>query len=268
MPIIIKANDSQLQAAQAARQKIRAGYDRPTAGMAAGMTQVNMISVPKAWAYDFLLYAQRNPQSCPILDVLEEGIYVTELASNADIRSDFPRYRVWKDGVMVDEITDATQLYQAHPDLVTFLIGCSFSFETALQEAGIEIRHIQDQRNVPMYLSNVSCRPAGRISGNMVVSMRPIPASQVADAVKITAAMPSVHGAPVHIGHPEGLGISDLNAPDFGQSSRIEPGEIPVFWACGVTPQAAVMNSKIPFAISHAPGHMLITDVPDRAWMA
>ena len=168
---------------------------------------------------------------------------------------------------MVDEVTDASDIYHAHPDLVTFLIGCSFSFETALQEAGIEVRHIHDQTNVPMYLSNIQCQPAGRISGNMVVSMRPIPSHQIADAVKITARMPSVHGAPVHIGHPEGLGIRDVNQPDFGDASRIETGEIPVFWACGVTPQAAVMNSKIPFAISHAPGHMLITDIPDRAWM-
>lgn len=263
----IKVDPVQLKAASDARQQIRAGFDQPTAGMAAGMTQVNMISVPKDWAYDFLLYAQRNPQSCPVLDVLEEGVYHSRLAADSDIRTDFPRYRVWKDGEMVDELTDASELYNAHPDLVTFLIGCSFSFETALQEAGIEVRHIHDKTNVPMYLSNIECLSAGRISGNMVVSMRPIPANQIAEAVKITARMPSVHGAPVHIGHPESLGIHDINQPDFGDASRIEQGEIPVFWACGVTPQAAIMNSKIPFAISHAPGHMLITDIPDRAWM-
>jgi len=263
----IKVDPVQLKAALDARQQIRAGFDQPTAGMAAGMTQVNMISVPKDWAYDFLLYAQRNPQSCPVLDVLEEGVYCSRLAVDSDIRTDFPRYRVWKDGEMVNELTDASELYNAHPDLVTFLIGCSFSFETALQEAGIEVRHIHDKTNVPMYLSNIECLSAGRISGNMVVSMRPIPAHQIAEAVKITARMPSVHGAPVHIGHPESLGISDINQPDFGDASRIEQGEIPVFWACGVTPQAAIMNSKIPFAISHAPGHMLITDIPDRVWM-
>lgn len=264
----IKADPIQLQAARNARMKIRAGYDLPTAGMAAGMTQVNMISVPKAWAYDFLLYAQRNPQSCPVLDVLEEGVYSTQLALDADIRTDFPRYHIWKDGQMVEEVKDVSEVYAAHPDLVTFLIGCSFSFEAALQEAGIEVRHIQDQTNVPMYLSNIACRSAGRISGNMVVSMRPIAAHRVADAVKITARMPSVHGAPIHIGHPESLGIKNIDSPDFGDASRIEAGEIPVFWACGVTPQAAVINSKIPFAISHAPGHMFITDIPDRAWMA
>ena len=244
----IKVDPAQLEAALDARLKIRAGFDKPTAGMAAGMTQVNMISVPKEWAYDFLLYA-------------------TKPAADSDIRTDFPRYRIWKDGEMVDEVTDAREIYNAHPDLVTFLIGCSFSFETALQEAGIEVRHIHDDTNVPMYLSNIQCESAGRISGNMVVSMRPIPSHQISEAVKITARMPSVHGAPVHIGHPESLGISDVNKPDFGDVSRIEAGEIPVFWACGVTPQAAVMNSKIPFAISHAPGYMFITDIPDRAWI-
>ncbi|MCY0271154.1 MULTISPECIES: putative hydro-lyase [Acinetobacter] len=263
----IKVDPAQLEAALHARLKIRAGFDKPTAGMAAGMTQVNMISVPRDWAYDFLLYAHRNPQSSPVLDVLEEGIYATKLAADSDIRTDFPRYRIWKDGEMVDEVTDAREIYNAHPDLVTFLIGCSFSFETALQEAGIEVRHIHDDTNVPMYLSNIKCEPAGRISGNMVVSMRPIPSHQISEAVKITARMPSVHGAPVHIGHPESLGIKDVNKPDFGDASRIEAGEIPVFWACGVTPQAAVMNSKIPFAISHAPGYMFITDIPDRAWI-
>lgn len=263
----IKVDAAQRQAAQDARQQIRAGFDQPTAGMAAGMTQLNMISVPKDWAYDFLLYAQRNPQSCPVLDVLEQGVYNTVLAEDADIRTDFPRYRIWKAGLLVEEISDASSIYAAHPDLVTFLIGCSFSFETALEEAGIEVRHIQDRRNVPMYLSNIACRAAGRISGNLVVSMRPIASNQISDAVKITARMPSVHGAPVHIGHPEALGIKDLMQPDFGDAPRIEAGEIPVFWACGVTPQAAVMQSKIPFAISHAPGHMLISDIPDRAWI-
>jgi uncharacterized protein YcsI (UPF0317 family) len=263
----LKIDPAQLQAAQQARLKIRAGLDQPTAGMAAGMTQLNMISVPKDWAYDFLLYAQRNPQSCPILDVLEQGIYHTSLAADADIRSDFPRYRIWQDGQLREEVQDAHAIYAAHPDLVTFLIGCSFSFETALEEAGIEVRHIQDQRNVPMYLSNIACRPAGRISGNLVVSMRPIASQLISEAVKITARMPSVHGAPVHIGHPEALGIANILQPDFGDAPRIEAGEIPVFWACGVTPQAAVMHSKIPFAISHAPGYMLISDVPDRAWI-
>lgn len=258
-----------LHAAKKIRLQIREGYDRPTAGMVAGLTQVNMISVPQDWAYDFLLYSQRNPQSCPVLDVIEAGHFQSRLIQDSqhDIRTDFPRYRIWEHGQCVQEVTDAKEIWNQHADLVTFLIGCSFSFETALLDAGIEVRHITDQCNVPMYLSNIACEAAGRISGNMVVSMRPIAASQVSQAVQITAKMPSVHGAPIHIGNPESLGILDLNTPDFGDPPRLLAGEIPVFWACGVTPQAAVMQSKIPFAISHAPGYMLITDVPDQAWM-
>lgn len=264
----MKADPKQLQAALQARLQIRQGLELPTAGMAPGMTQVNMISVPQDWAYDFLLYAQRNPKSCPVLDVLEAGTYASSMATDSDIRRDFPRYRVWQHGELVEEISDATATYAAHPDLVTFLIGCSFSFEAALMEAGIEVRHIQDGRNVPMYLTDQACRRAGRLSGNQVVSMRPIRADQIAAAVTITARLPGVHGAPVHIGYPEALGIQDILQPDFGDAPRIEAGEIPVFWACGVTPQAAIMQSKIPFAITHAPGYMMITDVPDRAWIA
>lgn len=263
----VKVDPQLLDAALQARLRIRAGLQQPTAGMAAGMTQVNMISVPQDWAYDFLLYAQRNPQSCPVLDVLEAGVYRSEMAADSDIRRDFPRYRIWQQGELLEEIGDATEIYAAHPDLVTFLIGCSFSFESALIEAGIEVRHIHDGRNVPMYLTDKACRRAGRLSGNLVVSMRPLRADQIADAVKITARMPGVHGAPVHIGQPEALGIADISQPDFGDAPRIEAGEIPVFWACGVTPQAAIMQSKIPFAITHAPGYMMITDVPDRAWI-
>ena len=165
-------------------------------------------------------------------------------------------------------MTDATEDWAEHPDLVSFLIGCSFTFETPMMEAGIDIRHITDKSNVPMYLTNRACRPAGRLHGNLVVSMRPIQASRVADAATISGRFPAVHGAPVHVGAPEELGIADLGKPEFGDAVRIEPGEVPVFWACGVTPQAAVMASKVPFAITHAPGHMFITDVPDSAYHA
>lgn len=262
----LKATAQAIDAARTAREKIRAGYDKPTAGMAAGMTQANMICLPRDWAFDFMLYAQRNPQSCPVLDVIDNGGYQTPLAGGADLRTDIPRYRVWEHGRCVDEVTDATALWHQHPDLVTFLIGCSFTFETPLREAGIDIRHITDECNVPMYKTNRQCRPAGRLSGELVVSMRPIPAERVSDAVMISGRFPAVHGAPVHIGEPHRLGIADIHRPDFGDPVRIEEGEIPVFWACGVTPQAAVMQSGVPFAISHAPGHMFITDVPDRAW--
>jgi uncharacterized protein YcsI (UPF0317 family) len=150
--------------------------------------------------------------------------------------------------------------------MVTFLIGCSFSFETALMSAGVPIRHIDQGRNVSMYRTNLDCRPAGRLSGPLVVSMRPIPAAQVVTAVQVTERMPEVHGAPVHVGVPEALGITDLAAPDYGDPVRIEDGDVPVFWACGVTPQAALMESRPPFAITHAPGHMFVTDVPDTVY--
>lgn len=260
---LLNSLSPQIAAARAARDSYRGGKVAPTAGIAPGMTQANMIALPADYAWDFLLYAQRNPQACPVLDVIEAGQTETVLAKGADISRDIPLYRVWRDGKLDQEVADAAELWQQHPDLVTFLIGCSFTFETPLLEAGIEVRHITTGRNVPMYLTNLACRSAGKLQGNMVVSMRPIPASRVADAVSITGRYPAVHGKPVHIGDPQALGIADISVPDFGDPPEIRAGEIPVFWACGVTPQAAVMASHVPFAISHAPGHMFITDVAD-----
>lgn len=261
-----QARRAVIAAAQAARAEYRAGAVAPTAGIAPGMTQANMIALPRDWAWDFLLYAQRNPKPCPVLDVIEAGDHRTVLAEGADLRTDIPLYRVWRDGKLAEEVADARALWQEHPDLVTFLIGCSFTFETPLQEAGIEVRHIAQGCNVPMYRTNRQCRPAGRLHGELVVSMRPIAAARVADAVGISGRFPSVHGAPVHVGDPTALGIADLGRPDFGDAVQIKPGEVPVFWACGVTPQAAVMASGVPFAVTHAPGHMFITDVPDSAY--
>ncbi|MET3677766.1 MULTISPECIES: putative hydro-lyase [unclassified Pseudomonas] len=251
------------EAAATARARYRNGLISPTAGHAPGLTQCNMICLPREWAYDFLLFAQRNPQSCPVLDVTEPGEYSTYLAKDADLRTDLPLYRVWRDGQLAEEVSDVRALWAQHTDLVSFLIGCSFTFETDLLNAGIDVRHISEGCNVPMYRTNRACRPAGRLQGNMVVSMRPIPADRVADAAKITARYPGVHGAPVHVGEPSLLGIEDVGRPDFGDAVTIKSGEIPVFWACGVTPQSVVMASRVPFAISHAPGHMFITDVPD-----
>ncbi len=260
------ARAAAIQAAREARARYRAGFIEPTAGRAPGMTQANMIALPREWAWDFLLYAQRNPKPCPVLDVIESGSHATVLAEGADLRTDIPLYRVWRDGRLAEEVADARALWAEHPDLVTFLIGCSFTFETPLQEAGIEVRHIVQGCNVPMYRTQRQCRPAGRLHGELVVSMRPIPADRVADAVSISGRFPSVHGAPVHVGDPAALGIADLARPDFGDPVEIRPGEVPVFWACGVTPQAAVMASGVPFAVTHAPGHMFITDVPDSAY--
>jgi len=244
-----------------ARRRFRDGLSVPTTGWASGYTQANLVVLPGDWAFDMLLFGQRNPQPVPLLDVTDPGAVSTVLAPDADLRTDLPRYRVWRDGVLVDEPTDVVDLWTG--DLVAFLVGCSFSFETALLEAGVPVRNIEQHKNVSMYRTNVECRPAGRLSGALVVSMRPVPASQVATAVQVTARMPNVHGAPVHVGAPSALGIADLSAPDFGDAVQDKEGDVPVFWACGVTPQAALMASKPPFAITHAPGFMFVTDVPD-----
>lgn len=251
-------------AAAEARAAFRAGATPPTAGWAPGCTQANLAAVPRDWAYDLLLFAQRNPKSCPVLDVTDPGATRSVLAPEADLRTDLPRYRVWRDGELVDEPTEVTSWWS--DDLVALLIGCSFTFETALIGAGIPLRHVEQGRNVAMYVTDLPCRPAGRLHGPVVVSMRPIPASQVSDAVQVTARMPAVHGAPLHVGAPEALGIADLDRPDFGDPVEISSGEIPVFWACGVTPQTALVASRPPFAITHAPGHLFVTDVADAAY--
>lgn len=247
-----------------ARAAFRSGEVATTAGRAPGYVQANLVSVPREDAYDFLLFAQRNPKPCPVLDVTDAGSATTVLAPNADLRTDLPRYRVWRHGVLDEEPTNVTHVWR--DDLVTFLIGCSFTFEAALAEAGIPLRHIEQGRTVPMYLTNWECRPAGRFGGPLVVSMRPVPAGLVAAAVRVTAQVPAVHGAPVHVGAPDTLGITDLDKPDFGEAVDIRAGEVPVFWACGVTPQAALIESKLPFAITHAPAHMFITDIRDVAY--
>jgi uncharacterized protein YcsI (UPF0317 family) len=248
----------------AARQRFRAGLRVPTAGWAPGFAQANLIAVPRDLAYDLLLFAQRNPKPCPVLDVTEPGGTTTALAAGTDLRTDLPAYRIWRNGECAAEVDDVLEHWR--DDLVTLLLGCSFTFEQALLDAGVPVRHLEEGRNVPMFRTNVDCRPAGSMSGPLVVTMRPIPAPLVATAVRVTGRYPAVHGAPVHIGDPAGLGITDLGSPDFGDPVTVNDGEIPVFWACGVTPQAAVMASKPDFAISHAPGHMFITDVPDKTY--
>lgn len=247
-----------------ARARYRDGLVASTSGWSTGFTQANMVVLPREWAFDMLLFGQRNPKPVPLLDVTDAGSTTTVLAPGTDLRTDLPRYRVWRDGELVDEPTDVVDLWT--DDLVTFLIGCSFSFEAALLDAGVPVRNVEQGRNVSMYRTDVPCRSAGRLSGPLVVSMRPVPASQVVTAVQVTARMPQVHGAPVHVGSPEQLGITDLATPDFGEAVEAHEGDVPVFWACGVTPQAALMASRPPFAITHAPGHMLVTDVPDAAY--
>ena len=246
-----------------ARRLFREGLVTPTAGWCAGYAQANLLCLPAELAYDFLLFCQHNPKPCPLLDVLDAGA-VAGPVLDGDVRTDVPRYRVFARGELVAEPTDVREVWRE--DLVTFLIGCSFTFEHPLLAAGIPVRHLESGSNVPMYRTARACRPAGRLSGPLVVSMRPIPAARVADAVRISSRYPGVHGAPVHVGDPGALGITDLDRPDYGDPVEVRPGEIPVFWACGVTPQAMILASRPEFAITHAPGHMLLTDAPDAEY--
>lgn len=231
-----------------------------TSGMCAGYAQANLVILPKKIAYDFLLFTQRNQKSCPVLEVLDEGCrFSKKAAPGANIARELPRYRVYRKGILEGEYTNIERFWR--DDLVSFLIGCSFSFESELIEEGIEIRHNTEHCNVPMYITNIDCEPAGCFSGKMVVSMRPIPYNQLVKAVTVTAQLPKVHGSPIHVGNPKIIGIEDLQKPDFGDAVTIKDGEVPVFWCCGVTPQSVVMNSRPEFVITHAPGHMLITDI-------
>ena len=246
---------------KAVREACKSGFNRQTSGLAKGYVQANLVILPKERAWDFMVFAQRNPKPCPILEVGEVGSYKsTFLSIGGDIRTDLPRYRVYKYGEMVEETTDLIDLWQ--DDFVFFLIGCSFSFEEALLSSGLDIRHITEDVNVPMYKTSITCSGAGEfLDTPMVVSMRPFKSQDIIKAVSITREYPGVHGAPVHIGNPEVIGINDINNPDFGDKVTINPGEVPVFWACGVTPQMAAMVSKPPLMITHAPGHMFVGDL-------
>ena len=243
------------------RQRIRSGaFTGPTAGLAPGNVQANLVILPRAYAHDFLRFAQANPKPCPVLAVSEAGspLFPT-LGQDLDIRSDLPRYRVWRDGTLVAEPTDIRDVWR--DDLVSFAIGCSFSFEEALVEDGIEVRHITRDTNVPMYRTNIPCVPAGVFHGPLVVSMRPLKPADAIRAVQVTTRFPSVHGAPVHLGKPELIGIKDIAKPDYGDAVPVKDDELPVFWACGVTPQSVVATVKPEFCITHAPGYMLVTDL-------
>lgn len=249
-----------------AHAKIREGaITCPTTGMCPGYAQGNLVVLPKELAWDFLLFCQRNPKACPLLEVADAGSRTfAQFGAGSDIARDIPKYRIYENGVLTRETTDVSEYFDdPSRQLVSFLIGCSFSFESDLLEAGVPVRQIEEGVNVPMYNTNIPCQSAGIFSGNMVVSMRPIPHALVPAAVAITAQMPRVHGMPVHIGCPEAIGITDIAHPDYGDAVTIREGETPVFWPCGVTPQAVVMHSRPPFVITHAPGHMFITDVPN-----
>jgi uncharacterized protein YcsI (UPF0317 family) len=245
------------------RQRIRHGDLRgPTAGLAPGNVQANLVVLPQALAHDFLRFAQANPKPCPVLAVSEPGDpHLPALGADLDIRTDLPQYRVWRHGELIDEPRRLHHVWRA--DLVSFALGCSFSFEEALVEQGIELRHISRGSNVPMYRTSIACAPAGPFAGPLVVSMRPLKPADAIRAIQITSRFPAVHGAPVHIGLPSAIGIIDLDKPDYGDPVPVHDDELPVFWACGVTPQAVIAQAKPEFCITHAPGSMLITDLPN-----
>jgi len=233
-----------------------------TSGLAPSFAQANLVVLPAADARDFRRFCELNPQPCPLLEVTDPGdVEPRRCAPGADLRTDLPRYRVWQDGELVDEPVDVTGWWR--DDLVAFLIGCSFTFEAALLEAGIPVRHLELGCNVPMFRTNVPCQSAGKFHGPLVVSMRPLRPADAIRAVQITSMYPAVHGTPVHLGFPEQIGIMDVSRPDFGDPVPVHAGELPVFWACGVTPQAAIMAVRPEFVITHSPGCMFVTDVRD-----
>ncbi len=242
------------------REKIRnAEYTGPTSGLARGRVQTNLVMLPEEYAFDFLKFCVRNPKSCPILEVTDAGSPEPPvMAPGTDLRTDVPKYRVYERGELVDEPMDLHAHWRE--DLVSFLIGCSFTFEEALLSAGLRLAHQEQGRNVSMYVTDHQCLPSGPFSGPMVVSMRPYRPEEIPVAVAASGRYPTMHGAPVHVGKPEALGIEDLARPEFGEPVAMEEDQLPVFWGCGVTPQAVAMSARPPLMITHSPGHMFITD--------
>ena len=251
--------------AQNFRSLCRSGaHAEHTAGAAPGFVQCNLVALPKVHALDFMLFALRNPRSCPLLAVTEPGDPHPVIAPSADLRTDVPKYAVWRHGVLDAHVHDASEVWS--DDMVGFLLGCSFTWEDRLAEAGLCPRHIEQGTNVPMYRTTLPNAPAGPFGGDLVVSMRPYRPEQIAAVAELTGRYPGAHGAPVHWGDAEdalGIGESALARPDFGEAVEIRPGEVPVFWACGVTPQTALMAAQLPLAVTHAPGYMFVTDLVD-----
>lgn len=260
-------HDTQPTLSAVLRKRIRGGeFTGPTAGCAGGYVQANLVILPQADADDFEEFCRLNSRACPLLTRTEPGNpEPTNVAQGADVCRDVPRYRVFRHGVPErEEPTSVSHLWRN--DLVAFLLGCSFTFEAALVDAGLPVRHVQEGRNVPMYRTNIACQPAGRFAGPMVVSMRPYAADQVERVRAITSMYPQMHGAPIHVGDPAALDIADLSRPDFGDAVTVRPGEVPMFWACGVTPQLALQSARPELAITHSPGCMFVTDLRDAAF--
>lgn len=244
------------------RQACRTGmFSSPTAGFCPNYVQANLVIVDGAYADEYVEFLARNPKPCPVLELIRGGAQPisAKAAPGANIATDFPRYRVYRKGELVDEPADVSDLWTG--DMVAALIGCSLTFEAKLAAAGIRMAHYEHNLRVPMYDTNIPCVPSGRFSGHYVVSMRPIPEELVDLAVEITRPMEYAHGAPVHIGDPAQIGISDLQHPDYGDPPQIKEGEVPVFWACGVTAQAVAMQARPELVIAHSPGYMLVTDI-------
>lgn len=245
------------------RQLIRIRkWTSPTSGAAQGYVQANLVILPRDEAFNFLLFCVRNPKPCPILDVLEPGQTEPTIAPGADLRSDLPRYRIFENGKLKGEVDDITDVFT--DDMVSFLLGCSFSFENAMLAAGLPVRNLEEGKNVSMYITDIACEPAGPFSAPLVVTMRPMTTTQAVRAVQVTTRFHQTHGAPVHIGSPAEIGIKDLDRPDFGDAVTIREPEVPVFWACGVTSQLAATSIPLPLVITHSPGHMFVSDLRDE----
>jgi uncharacterized protein YcsI (UPF0317 family) len=243
------------------RRAIRAGkHRRNTAGIAPGYVQGNVCILPQEYADDFREFCERNPKPCPLLAVSEPGEpRLPTLGEDLDIRTDVPAYRIFRDGKQERDVSSLRELWR--DDLVTFVLGCSFSFEEALMQAGLSLRYVEQGRNVPMFRTSVDTVPAGRFRGKLVVSMRPFKPADAIRAIEITSRYPRVHGSPVHIGLPEAIGIENLAEPWAGDPTEVRADELPVFWACGITPQSVVLDARPSLCITHSPGHMLITDL-------
>ena len=282
-----------LKESQEFRESVRSGtFTKPTNAICPGFLQCNLVVLPQAYAFDFLLFCQRNPKACPLIEVCDVGsAHPHGVAPGADLRTDVPRcvffcyfnfclrfsllnpfsnkivfvpslhrYSIYRDGKLSEEVSDVTEYWPT--DSVAFLIGCSFSYDGALMNAGIPLKSAQQGKNVPMYKTNLKCRSAGKLSGNMVVSMKPIPALQISKHIEITSKYTHAHGGPVAVGSASSIGIQDIHNPEWGESIDIDHDEVPVFHACGVTPQSVLVDSKVPFAITHSAGHMFVTDLP------
>ena len=235
-----------------------------TAGLAPGYVQGNVCILPREYAQEFRAFCEANPKPCPLLAMSQPGDpHLPELGADLDIRTDVARYRIYRDGALAEEVENLERHWR--DDLVTFILGCSFSFEEALMQAGLRLRYVDEGRNVPMYRTSVDTVPAGRFRGKLVVSMRPFRPADAIRAIEITSRYPRVHGAPVHIGFPEKIGIGDLGRPWVGDPTEVKEDEMPLFWACGVTPQSVVLDARPSLCITHAPGHMLVTDLENAS---